>query len=72
MTIYSVCVGKFKETSEANKELKKINAAGYKGFLFSMGDFYTLKVVMTPFLEKAEEANRVLLKKGFASYIKYA
>ena len=71
MQVYSVCVGHFKETSEANKELKKLNAAGYKGFLFNIGDCYTLKAVMSPFLEKAEIACKQLKNKGFDAFIRY-
>lgn len=67
--IYNTCVGHFKEPSKATKVLKKLNKLGYKGFLFSMGDFYTLKVKMTPDPGKAATEQMLLSEKGFDAFV---
>lgn len=69
MTIYSACIGKCKEVSEANKLLKKLNEKGYKGYLYSLNDFYTLKVVMTPDMNKANIAAENLKRMGFDAFV---
>lgn len=67
--IYSTCVGHFKEPSESTKVLRKLNSTGYKGFLFSMGDYYTLKVMTTPDPSKAANLQMLLTEKGFDSFV---
>lgn len=69
MRIYSTCVGHFGETSESTKVLKKLNAAGYKGFLFSMDGFYTLKVYTTPDPMRAADVQMKLQQQGFDAFV---
>lgn len=67
--IYNTCVGHFKEPSESTKVLRKLNELGYKGFLFSMNDFYTLKVIMTPDPSKAAMVQMQLSSLGFDAFV---
>ena len=62
---FSVYVGHF-ETPSASKDcLKKLNNLGLKGFLFSRGTHYALKVYSSPNFENANILKHNLEKKGF-------
>lgn len=69
MTVYSTCVGHFKEASESKKALKKLNELGLKGFLFSMNDFYTLKTYTGPNENIANNLMKTLKIKGFDTFV---
>lgn len=69
ITMYSVYVGHYKTPSESKKDLIKLNKLGYKGFLFSRGDYYSLKVFNSINQEKVEITRRKLSQEGFTTSV---
>lgn len=69
MNFISVYVGKYENTSISKKDLKKLNELGLKGYLYSLGDYYSIKVASFPDNERALKLKEVLEKKGFISFI---
>jgi len=67
--IYSVYVGQYEKSSDSKDDLKKLNNLGYKGYLFSMNNFYTLKVFSSVRKEMAAAIYKLMIKNGFSSFI---
>lgn len=67
--IYSVFVGKYETTSLAKKDLQKLNKLGLKGYLFSRGTHYSLKVFSSTQEFSAINLKRKLEKIGFITDI---
>lgn len=67
--MYSLYVGQFKSPSASKDCLKKLNNLGYKGFLFSRGTHYALKVYSSPNLENVASVRYRLESKGFQTEV---
>lgn len=69
MTIYSVCVGKYKSVAESKSDDKKIKSYGITSYLFKIDDCYTLKIFTTPAEEKAKSLCNYFKKLGLPAFV---
>lgn len=69
MTIYSVCVGKYKSVAESKSDDKKIKSYGITSYLFKIDDCYTLKIFTTPVEEKAKSLCNYFKKLGLPAFV---
>lgn len=70
MQFYTVFAGPFNSPKEANKNLKKINKLGFKGYLFSVKDNkYALKISSSVNLCEVIQKKKILLNAGFPAYL---
>ena len=69
LKMYSVYVGQYEKSSDSKNDLKKLNSLGYKGYLFSMNKFYTLKVFTSPRKEMADAILGIMVKNGFSAFL---
>lgn len=69
MNFYSVYVGKYDSPNVSKKDVKKLNELGMRGYLFSMGDHFSIKVATYPNQMVAENLVGILKQKGFEAYI---
>lgn len=67
--IYSIFVGHYDSPKVSKTDLKKLNSLGLVGYLFSKGDFFSLKIASTLNKEQALTLRKNLELKGFESYI---
>lgn len=67
--IYNIYIGKFENTSESKKTLKLLNSFGIKGYLFNLGDYYSLKVYTCYNENSANYALDVYKSKGLDAFI---
>lgn len=66
---YNVYVGKYNSVSISKKDIKKLNDLGLRGYLFSMGEYYSIKVSGFIHQIQAENLRKILEQKGFEAYI---
>ncbi len=67
--MYSVYVGRYETPGVSKHELQKLNKMGLKGYLFSRGDHYALKVFSTIEKQSAEGFARKLGQAGLVTEI---
>lgn len=68
MNFISVYVGKYESPAISKKDVKKLNELGLKGYVFSLGDFYSLKVASYPNLDSALKLEEQLKIRGFDAF----
>lgn len=69
MKTWSVYVGRYKNTADSKKDNKNLLDIGYKGYLFSCGEYFSLKVFTSATEDKAKYTKLFLEKKGFDAYL---
>lgn len=67
--IYNVYVGHYNSASECKKDLKKLNSLNFKGYVFCLGDFYSLKVYTCYHEEQAKYAENIFKKHNLDVFI---
>lgn len=55
--IYTIYVGHYGWTNESKSDNKKLNNLGFNGYLFNIGEYYSLKVHVC---YKENEANKIV------------
>lgn len=68
MNFISVYVGKFDTPSASRKDVKKLNDLGLRGYIFSLGDYYSVKVASYPNLDQALKLEEQLKLRGFQAF----
>lgn len=68
MYIYTIYVGHFKETSEAEEVKQSLNHKGCKALTYSKGDFFTLKVAESTNVMYIDQFMQTLCSNGFNPY----
>lgn len=63
--IYSVYVGHYDNANVSKSDLKKLNDLGLKGYIFSRGDHYALKVFSSLDRQKAIEFQKLMIMHKF-------
>jgi len=63
--MYCVYVGHYESPAISKDDVAKLNRYGLKGYVFSRGDHYALKVFSSPSQDKVYEVKRLLEQKGF-------
>ena len=63
--MYCVYVGHYESPAISKDDVAKLNRYGLKGYVFSRGDYYALKVYSSPNENKVKEVKRLLEQKGF-------
>lgn len=66
---YSIYVGRCENQKDLKPIQKKLNTLGLRGYVFSLGDCYSLKVAGYPDKVKAESFCVLLKSKGFDAFI---
>lgn len=69
MKFVTVYVGKYKSVPESKKDQEKLNKLGFRGYVFSLGDYYGLRIGAYPDNSKANHLVSLLKSYGFDSYI---
>lgn len=67
--IYTVYIGHYKLPSEFKKDLRRMNDLGFNGYLFNLGDFYSIKAFTSYKEEQAKYAEGVLKKHNFDVFL---
>jgi len=65
--MYCVYVGHYSSPAISKDDVVKLNRFGLKGYVFSRGDYYSLKVYSSPSLEKVTEVRKLLDQQGFVT-----
>lgn len=65
--IYSVYIGYYANANVGKSDLKKLNELGLKGYMFSRGDHYALKVYSSLDKQKAIEFQKLMIMKNFVT-----
>ena len=65
--MYCVYVGHYSSPAVSKEDVAKLNRYGLRGYVFSRGDYYALKVYSTPLLDKATEVSNLLKQHGFTT-----
>jgi len=65
--MYCVYVGHYSSPAISKDDVVKLNRFGLKGYVFSRGDYYSLKVYSSPSLDKATEVRKLLIQQGFVT-----
>lgn len=65
--MYCVYVGHYSSPAISKDDVVKLNRYGLKGYVFSRGDYYALKVFSSPSLDKATEVRKLLDQHGFTT-----
>ena len=65
--MYCIYVGHYSSPAISKDDVVKLNRFGLKGYVFSRGDYYSLKVFSSPSLDKATEVRKLLDQKGFVT-----
>lgn len=63
--MYCVYVGHYDSPAISKDDVTKLNRFGLKGYVFSRGDYYALKVFSSPSIDKVNEVKHLLEQKGF-------
>ena len=63
--MYSLFVGNYKSPSITKGDVSKLNNLGLRGFVFSRGDHYSLKVYSSPSYENIKTVKEKLEQNGF-------
>lgn len=63
--MYSIYVGHYSSPAITKNDIAKLNKLGLKGFVFSRGDYYALKVFTSPVPEKIYKIKTLLETNGF-------
>lgn len=63
--MYCVYVGHYDSPAISKDDVIKLNRFGLKGYVFSRGDYYALKVFSSPSIDKVNEVKHLLEQKGF-------
>lgn len=63
--MYCVYVGHYDSPAISKDDVIKLNRFGLKGYVFSRGDYYALKVFSSPSIDKVNEVKYLLEQKGF-------
>lgn len=64
----SVYVGKYASPAISKKDIKKLNELGLRGYIFGMGDYYSIKVASYPNLDAALKLEEQLKLRGFEAF----
>lgn len=67
--MYCIYVGHYETPAISKDDVAKLNRFGLKGYVFSRGDYYAIKVFSSPNLNKINEVKRLLEEKGFSTEI---
>lgn len=67
--MYCIYIGHYETPAISKDDVAKLNRFGLKGYVFSRGDYYAIKVFSSPNLNKINEAKRLLEEKGFSTEI---
>ena len=67
--MYSIYVGHYSSPAITKEDVIKLNKLGLKGFVFSRGDYYALKVFSSPNATKVAEVKSFLEQHGFSTDI---
>lgn len=65
MSMYSVYVGKYDSPSATKNDLTKLNKLGFRGFVFSRNNHYSLKVYTSPDKDNINLVSEKLRKLGY-------
>lgn len=63
--MYSIYVGHYSSPAITKNDVAKLNKLGLKGFVFSRGDYYALKVYASHIPEKVYKIKTLLESHGF-------
>lgn len=69
ITIYSVYTGRYLETKDTKKDIKKLLSLGIKGYLIVKDDYYSIKVYSSANEDLARTACHTLRMKGFDAFV---
>ena len=64
-TMYSLYVGHYSSPSVSKSDVARLNQLGMRGFLFSRGDYYALKVYSSPNPDNIQTVKNRLRDNGF-------
>lgn len=67
--MHSIYVGHYSSPAITKNDVIKLNKLGFKGFVFSRGDYYALKVYSSPVPENIYKVKAVLESQGFVTEI---
>lgn len=67
--MYCIYIGHYETPAISKDDVAKLNRFGLKGYVFSRGDYYAIKVFSSPNLNKINEVKRLLEEKGFSTEI---
>lgn len=67
--MFSVYVGKYDSPKVQKSDLKKLNELGLVGYMFSLGEYYSLKVGTFPHEMNALQLLKALRERGFEAFI---
>ena len=65
---YSVYIGKYPTANIPKKDRDRISALGMTPYIFRVADGYSIRIASFPSREKAENAVKILVQKGFEAY----
>lgn len=63
--MYCIYVGHYESPAISKEDVAKLNRYGLRGYVFSRGDYYALKVYSSPNLERVNEVKMLLEQRGF-------
>ena len=63
--MYHVYVGHYESPAISKSDVTKLSRYGITGYVFSRGDYYSLKVFSSPNKDKVNEVKILLEQKGF-------
>lgn len=69
MPFFAVYVGKFSKVPESKKTVAKLNSLGYRAYVFSLGDCYSLRVGAFASKEMANKVSEALKVQGFEAFV---